>query len=350
VSDGLAVVVVTHDSEAHLPALLHKLSRQLGPGDELVVVDNISTDDSVGVARRSGAPVRLIETGANLGFGGGCHVGADASHAPLLCFINPDSEPAPGCLDALRAAAGRHPRWGAWQAAVMLDAERINTDGGVVHFLGMGWAGHCGAPAAALPQQATEPAFPSGAAMVIRRTTWDRLAGFDSSYFLYGEDLELGLRVWLSGEGVGMVPEARVVHRYDFDKGTHKWFYLERNRWRTILSVYPGALLALLAPALLAGELALLALAARQGWLRAKLSSQRAVLGELGVIRSRRRRIQAMARIDAIAFADHLTANVESPYLPGSGPVTVLPRVYWAAVRLALKCVARCTSASTSSS
>ena len=108
------------------------------------------------------------------------------------------------------------------------------------------------------------------------------MAGFDPSYFLYGEDLELGLRVWLGGERVGMVPGARVIHHYEFDKGAAKWFYLERNRWRTILSVYPGALLVLLAPALLAaGSCASATLAARQGWLRAKLrcpacSAQRA--------------------------------------------------------------------------
>ena len=343
-------MVVTHDSEAHLPALLGELLGQLSGADELVVVDNVSTDRSADVARAFGARVRVIETGANLGFGGGCHVGADATTAPLLCFINPDSEPLPHCLDALRAAADDHPDWGAWQAAVMLDDDRINTDGGVVHFLGMGWAGHCGEPAQSLPAAATEPAFPSGAAMVIRRSTWDRLAGFDASYFLYGEDLELGLRVWLAGESVGMVPAARVIHRYDFEKGTHKWFFLERNRWRTILSVYPGTLLVLLIPALLAGEVALLALAARQGWLRAKLSSQRAVLGELGAIRRRRRRVQALARIDAVAFAGHLTASVESPFLPASGPITFLPRVYWAAVRLALRVIVRCTSGSTSSS
>ena len=64
--------------------------------------------------------MQVIESGVNLGFGGGCHVGADATTAPLLCFINPDSEPLPGCVDAMRAAAAEHPGWGAWQAAVML--------------------------------------------------------------------------------------------------------------------------------------------------------------------------------------------------------------------------------------
>ncbi len=85
---------------------------------------------------------------------------------------------------------------------------------------------------------------------------------------MYGEDLDLSLRLRLAGWGVGVVPAARVEHDYDFAKGDYKWFHLERNRWWTLLAAYPAPLLALLAPALLAFELALLAVAARGGWLR----------------------------------------------------------------------------------
>ena len=69
---------------------------------------------------------------------------------------------------------------------------------------------------------------------------------------------------------MGIAPAARVEHDYDFEKGGRKWFLLERNRWWTIVSDYPAALLALLAPALLAAELGLLVVAARGGWLGAE--------------------------------------------------------------------------------
>jgi N-acetylglucosaminyl-diphospho-decaprenol L-rhamnosyltransferase len=320
---GLAIVIVSHNSAAHLPALLGALLEQMGADDELVVVDNASTDASATCAAEVSEQVRVIETGANLGFGGGCHVGADATSAPLLLFVNPDSMPQPGCLERLRAAGASHPQWGAWQAAVLMPGDRINTDGGVVHYTGIGWAGHCGAAAATLPPQPTLVAFPSGAAMAIRRPVWDELGGFDADYFLYCEDLDLGLRVWLAGHEVAVVPGARIVHDYDFDKGTAKWFYLERNRLRTVLSVYPPGLLSLLAPALAGMELALIAVAARQGWLAAKLRADAAVLGELGAIRRRRRRVQAARRIGERAFAARLTASLDSEYLgiaPDSGP------------------------------
>ena len=80
---------------------------------------------------------------------------------------------------------------------------------------------------------------------------------------MYCEDLDLSLRLRLAGWEVGIAPAARVEHAYDFDKGARKWFLLERNRWWTILADYPPRLLALLAPGLLAQELALLGVAAR---------------------------------------------------------------------------------------
>lgn len=332
---ALAVVVVTHDSAEHLPSLLGALLAQLGADDELIVVDNASSDHSATVARDGGERVRVIETGANLGFGGGCHVGARATRAPLLFFINPDSRPAEGCLERLRAAATEHPGWGAWQAAVLLPDGHINTDGGVVHYLGMGWAGDCGKPIGHLPPAPREATFPSGAAMVVRRATWDRLGGLDPSYFLYCEDLDLGLRVWLAGEAVGIVPEARVIHSYEFEKGPEKWFWLERNRLRTVISVYPAWLLALLAPGLIGAELALLALAARDGWLPAKLRAQAAVLAGLPRTLRRRRRVQATRRISTAAFASHLTASLDSVHLPSSqeGWAARAQSGYWAAVK-----------------
>ncbi len=329
--DAVAVVVVTHQSADHLPGLIQALMPQLREDDELTIVDNASTDGTPQLARSLHERVRVIETNANLGFAGGCHVGAESTRAPLLLLLNPDSQPLQGCLERLRAAASEHPDWGAWQAAVLLDDERINTSGGVVHYLGFGWAGDCERPISELPDEDREISFPSGAAMIVRRSAWVQLGGLDRDYFLYGEDLDLGLRLWLAGHRVGLVPGARVTHSYEFDKGPSKWFWLERNRWRTMLSVYPSGLLVLLAPALLAAELGLLAVAARQGWLWPKLRAQAAAIAGLPHTLARRRKMQSTRRIGAAELASHLTSSLDSPYLSAAHSrwLSVPQALYW---------------------
>jgi GT2 family glycosyltransferase len=149
---------------------------------------------------------------------------------------------------------------------------------------------------------------------------------------MYGEDLDVSLRLRLAGWRIGMVPTARVEHDYEFEKGDYKWFHLERNRWWIVLGTYPGRLLALVAPALLASELALLAVAGRGGWLGAKLRSQAAVLRTLPMALRRRRAIQALA-LDRAGFAAGLTASLDSQFLPRVPVLTWLQAAYWRAVR-----------------
>jgi hypothetical protein len=332
-------VIVTWNSVDSIAATLDAVRRELGSGDRVVVVDNASTDGTVDAVRASLPEATVVETGANLGFAGGCNAGAAAADTPLLLFLNPDAFPEPGCFDALRAVAPSHPRWGAWQAAVTLPDGTLNTGGGVVHFLGLSWAGRYGEPVDALGADPAEVGFASGAALVVRRDLWNRLGGFDEAFFMYAEDVDVSLRVRLAGYRVGVAPAARVVHDYDFDKGDRKWFLLERNRWWTVVATYPPAVLAAVLPAMLLVELPILAAAALGGWLPSKLRAQRAVVGSLPAMLRRRRRVQGDRRIGARAFAAGLDAELSSPYLGAagrSGAVSLVLRTYWALARAAL--------------
>jgi GT2 family glycosyltransferase len=342
--DAIGVVVVTHNSAGHVGETLAALRPQLRDGDELIVVDSGSSDATVEVVRAAAPRARIVEQD-NRGFAGGASSGAALATAPLLLFLNPDAMPATGCLDELRGVAAARPGWGAWQALVTMDGgTRINTAGNVTHFLGMGWAGRCGQQLSEAPDAPVEVPFASGAALIVRRAAWERSGGFDERYFMYCEDLDLSLRLWLGGWAVGVAPAARVEHDYDFDKGGRKWFLLERNRWWTILSDYPGPLLLLLLPALLGAELALLAVAARGGWLRQKLRAQAAVARALPAMLARRRGVQSARVIGSATFARRLTADLDSPYLgplAEVAPLAAAQRAYWALVVRLLSLSAR---------
>ncbi len=338
---AIAVVVVSHNSADALRITLPALAAQLGEHDEAVVVDNASRDDSAAVARLLLPRATVIDAPGNDGFAQGCHLGAGASHAPLILLLNPDAVPQPGFLDALRGAAADHPAWAAWQALVTMDeGRRVNTAGNLVHWLGFGWAGGLGEVVDAAAAGDREVGFPSGAALIVRREDWVAAGGFDTRYFMYGEDLDLGLRLRLAGQGVGIVPAARADHDYAFDKGDYKWFYLERNRWWTVLGAYPAPLLALVLPALLAFEPALLIAACRGVWLRPKLRALLAVLRALPPILRRRAAVQASRTISARQFADGLTASLDSPVLGAASSsrfLDGLQRGYWRATLALLR-------------
>jgi GT2 family glycosyltransferase len=274
----------------------------------------------------------VIESGANLGYGAGNNLGAREARGELLLFLNPDAEPAPGFRDAIERPLADERGWAAWQGLVTAEGGRVvNTRGGIVHFTCIAWAGGAGEDVDEVTTPA-EPGFVSGACLAIPRATFEEVGGFAEDYFLYQEDVDLSLRLRLRGGRLGVEPDARVDHAYEFEKGATKWRRLERNRWATIIRTYPAPLLVVVMPALLATELALVPASLAGGWLPQKLASWADVLRALpGLVRARRR-IQAGAAIGAGQFASALTADLDSSYLGSAGRSRVLRsalRAYW---------------------
>ena len=249
--------------------------------------------------------------------------------------------PAPGALDALRAAATTRPGWGAWQALVTLPGgQEVNTSGGVTHWLGIGWAGAYGSPVEAVDIEPREVSFASGAALTVRREAWEAVGGFEDGVL----HVRRGSRPLAAAAarrlGRRHRPAARVEHDYDFAKGDYKWFLLERNRWWTILGAYPGAA-ALRAPAGAAGRRARAAgrsPRAAAGCARS-CAPRRAVIRTLPWALRRRRRVQRTRRASTAAFAAGLGASLDSPFLGPAAeirPVQALQAGYW---NLALRAV-----------
>jgi GT2 family glycosyltransferase len=334
---ALSVVIVTHDSRAAVPSTLAALVDQLRNGDELIVVDNGSLDGTPELVAELAPGALVIRTGTNSGFASACNRGAAAATGELLCLLNPDAVPQPGWREAIERPLVEDRGWSAWQALVTADEGRtINTRGGVVHFTGISWAGGAGEPLSDFGRALeSEPGFVSGACLAIPRLLYADLGGMPESFFLYHEDVDLSLRARLDGGRLGVVPDARVDHDYEFAKGQSKWRYLERNRWATLVRTYPGALLALIAPALAATELALAMVAAAGGWLPQKLRAWAETLTALPRLLGERRAIQARRAVSSREFARGLSAELDSPFLGPVGRSRALGLVlrgYWALV------------------
>lgn len=319
---------MTFQSADSIGEILDAIRAEVEPGDSVVVVDNASEDGTADVVAAKHPEAVLVRSGENLGFAAGANLGAASTGGELLLFLNPDVVPEPGALTTLRQAAGR---WDVCQGLVTYpDGVTINTAGGELHFSGLAWAGGCERPASeAGPER--EIGFASGACLLIRRDLWQRLGGFEESFFMYCEDVDLSLRARLAGARIGVVPSARFRHAYEFAKGTSKWRLLERNRWLTVLRTYPTALLLASLPFLFALEPVLMAIAARDGWLRPKLASQLDLLrGGWGALAARRR----IERQPGVEFARHLRPDLASPYFGTAGRSELVRRVLTASWRL----------------
>jgi GT2 family glycosyltransferase len=248
-----SAIVVTYNSRAYLAACLASIERELGPQDELIVVDNGSTDGSADLVAACCPLARLIR-GANIGYAGGNNQGALSARGEFLVFLNPDTTLAPGALAALLAPL-EQPSDVALTAACVVHMHRptiVNTCGNTTHYTGLAYCRGAGQPRARYAAPADVDAV-SGAAFAIRRSVFEELGGFDEQFFMYVEDTDLSWRARLAGYRCRYAADAVVAHDYAPSYTPAKAFYLDRNRHlmllknlrrATYLRMLPGLLLA----------------------------------------------------------------------------------------------------------
>ncbi|WP_052436201.1 glycosyltransferase family 2 protein [Georgenia sp. SUBG003] len=219
------VVSVTFNPGPELEQFARSLTEATASPYTFVLVDNGAEHEVVDdVAARYGAEV--LRPGANLGYGAAANLGARGGTEPWVVVANPDVIWRRGSLDALVEAGERLPAAGA------LGPQILNTDGTVypsaraVPSLRQGaghallsrlWADNPWTRAYRREHEFVEPAehtvgWLSGACLLLRRAALAPAGGFDESYFMFFEDLDLGERLGRAGWHNIYVPSAVVVH------------------------------------------------------------------------------------------------------------------------------------------
>ena len=218
------------------------------------------------------------------------------------------------------------------------EPELLNSRGAALHISGLGWSSGHGEPAASV-DGLLEIAYANGSVFAIRRSLFESLGRFTDELFIYLEDAELSWRARLAGFRVVLDPAADVFHDYEYARNPTKLYYMERNRLILVLTAFQLRTILALLPVLLAAELGMVLLAAREGWLRAKLAGWGWSLRRRAWIRAHRRETQALRRVPDRELARYLTPVVDPQMIELPGPLRVanpLMRAYWAVVRRAL--------------
>jgi GT2 family glycosyltransferase len=331
---AVSVVIVAYDNGDELVEAVRSVVEH-GDGAEIVVVVN---GDAKAVVPKlvGGEGVLVVEPGQNLGFAGGCNLGVAKAGGDVILFLNPDAVVRPGAVGALARAADE-PGVGLVMPRLLLrdEPERLNSAGGAIHVCGQGWASWYGRPAAELTVRRSVAAA-SGAAMAVRRDTFFALGGFLEEMFVYHEDAELSWRARLRGLDVIVIPDADVLHAYEFARHPAKLELLERNRLLFVTTCYGGRLLMFLAPVLLAYELAVVALAGREGWLAAKWRGWRWCWTHRRWLARRRAEVQAGRLLPDRAVAAFLTPVLDPGQLElprAVAAVNTALSLYWRVVQ-----------------
>jgi len=225
---AVGVVTITYSPGDTLEKFIRSLGSEPGARENIVVVDNGSTDGAPELAEQQHDGVRLIRSPGNIGYGAAANLGVASLPAEMewVLVCNPDTQVTPGAVETLLEAAVADPRIG------VAGPKILETDGsiypsaralpsirtGIGHALFSGiwptnpWTRRYQQRDVSTSDDTTAVGWLSGAFLLIRREAFGSVGGFDEDFFMYFEDVDLGRRISRAGWTNAFVPAATVVH------------------------------------------------------------------------------------------------------------------------------------------
>ncbi|UCD58335.1 MAG: glycosyltransferase family 2 protein [Candidatus Hydrogenedentota bacterium] len=223
---SLGIILVNYNTRDLLVSCLESSKATQDDGVSHVVVDNASSDGSVEALRKAFPEVKVLSNEENHGFAVACNQGAQSVRGDILVMLNTDTLVQDGCWEALRRFFREVPE------ADIVGGRILNPDDSIQHSL-RNFPNLLNALAEAFfihhPLKATrwftevitansryarshETDWVSGAFLACRRKVWEELGGFDESFFMYCEDMDLCRRAYERGYKVYYAVEPTVVH------------------------------------------------------------------------------------------------------------------------------------------
>ncbi len=234
---GTAAVVVNYESGPLLARCVVALV--VAAADEVVVVDNGSSDGSLAAAEATGLVDAVVRPGRNVGYGAGANRGVAVTRGDVVLVCNPDVEVSPEALVRLVDALDRDPGLGLVGPLIRAttgerypSARRFPSllDAAGHALLGLFAPDNRFTRAYRMDDLAESGTYDvdwvSGACFVVRRGAFEQVGGFDESYFMYAEDVDLCWRLGRRGWRIGYVTDAEAVHVQGVSTARHPYAML----------------------------------------------------------------------------------------------------------------------------
>lgn len=243
----ISVVLLNWNGIKVLDRCLGSLTAQTYSPLEIIVVDNASTDGSVGLIKKRFPAVRLVVNERNLGFGGGNNVGIRASQGKYIMMLNNDTRLDPKCIEELKRSIEKDDKYGACASKILLEYEEnlIDAAGIVVCPDGLS-IGRGRLEKGDQFDEEVEVFFASDCACLYRREMLEDIGLYDEDFFAYADETDMGWRAQLAGWKCIYNPQAVVYHFHSASSGNYspfKAFLVERNRIWVAVKSFPISLI-----------------------------------------------------------------------------------------------------------
>ena len=342
--------MINYNGAGYLRASLSAALGQAERFEEILLVDNGSTDGSPELVAREFPTVRVVQLGENRGACGARNAGIREARTDLLLFLDNDVMLVEGCIERLIEALDSHPDAILAAPSVIYASapDIVQYCGADNHYLGLMIPRQENLPLAQADTGIRRTDSIITACFLVDRTRLVDPEPFDELYFIYMDDHDFGIRQRALGNAILAVPEAHVLHgegqaglsiRKLGTYSERRVYLLIRNRWLFLLKHYGARSLALLSPILLVYECAQLVIVIKKGWIREWARAATWIVRQFPTVLARRRIIQRTRKLPDRAFlsdgpipfrAELASGRIE---LAGRRALDLVTARYWQGVR-----------------
>jgi len=229
----VSIIVLNYNAGELLENCITSLKKSTYTNLEIIIVDNISSDNSQNKCKEKFPDIKLIQNNKNLGYCGGNNVGIREAKGKFIVILNPDTIVEPDCFDELIAAHNKFGD-GLYQPKILsLNEENIiQSTGNMLHIFGFGFARDKGNKVIDRKEKIEKIGYASGTCLFMSKEVIDKVGFLDEFLFLYHDDLDLGWRAAQVGIDSYYVPRSKIFHveSYSLKWSAKKFYWLERNR------------------------------------------------------------------------------------------------------------------------
>ena len=237
----VSIVVLNYNAGKLLLNCIESIKKSSYQNIEILVVDNISSDNSQIECKKKFPDIKLIQNDENLGYCGGNNAGIKKAEGEFIIILNPDTIVETNWIDELLNAQKEFGD-GLYQPKILsLNEENtIQSTGNMLHIFGFGFARDKGNKVIERKEEIEKVGYASGTCLFTTRKVLDKIGLLDEFLFLYHDDLDLGWRGAQIGINSFYVPKSKIYHveSYSLKWSSKKFYWLERNRKYCLLTHY----------------------------------------------------------------------------------------------------------------
>jgi len=237
----VSIVVLNYNAGKLLLNCIESIKKSSYQNIEILVVDNISSDNSQIECKKKFPDIKLIQNDENLGYCGGNNAGIKKAEGEFIIILNPDTIVETNWIEELLNAEKEFGE-GLYQPKILsLNEENtIQSTGNMLHLFGFGFARDKGNKVIERKEEIEKVGYASGTCLFTTRKVLDKIGLLDEFLFLYHDDLDLGWRGAQIGINSFYVPKSKIYHveSYSLKWSSKKFYWLERNRKYCLLTHY----------------------------------------------------------------------------------------------------------------